>query len=275
MKVKQGPSGRKSWGRGIWVCSYLKTDFTQRSALGARKLWSKNGRSQINVNHRVGEPWMKINPVKTAVSKREGTIYISIRLWVLEEYPPIHKPGFMFPRLTWYPFKFHCGGEEIQNACCIEQQNSIDEPEKKKHDPMNDRSSVRVWHGASASRVPRRVPSLFLPLTVISIFFSHLCCSQSQDWPTIPTLAIGISVRNWGVFNSPHGHQWSLKNLQQTSASHQGIKNGFFHAFPIMFSSFSHQSCHDSSQVPMSPKTLRFGLSGSEPAKWTSQGKKR
>ena len=41
--------------------------------------------------------------------------------------------------------QIHCGGEEIQNACCIEQQNSIDEPEKKKkHDPMNDRSLVRV-----------------------------------------------------------------------------------------------------------------------------------
>jgi len=51
----------------------------------------------------------------------------------------------MYPRLTLYPLKFHCGGEEIQNACCIEQQNSIDEPEKKKkHDPMKDRSWVRV-----------------------------------------------------------------------------------------------------------------------------------
>ena len=60
------------------------------------------------------------------------------------------------------------------------------------------------------------------------------------------------------------------KNMQTKTAGRQGIIQM---GVSIMFSSFSHPGKMTPGDPWKSPEKLRFGLSGSEPAKWTSHGR--
>ena len=105
----------------------------------------------------------------------------------------------MYLRMTLYPFKFHCGGEEIQNACCIEQQNSIDEPEKKKTWPHE---GSQFGSGLTWTKCVPRPASCPQPFSAsyghFDLFLTPLLLPGPGLTKKIPTLVAGISVRNGG-----------------------------------------------------------------------------